>query len=401
MNIDEQIKVLTNRSVDFISAEVLRKKLEFAEKKNKPLRIKYGADPSAPDIHLGHVVGLNKLREFQDLGHTIVFIIGDFTGMIGDPSGRSQTRAPLTPEQVKINAQSYQDQVFKILDPKKTELRFNSEWCSQMKFDDVIKLSSHVTVAQMLAREDFANRYNNNQPISMVEFLYPLVQAYDSVMIEADVEVGGTDQLFNLLLGRELQKIFGQEQQCILTLPLLEGLDGSQKMSKSLNNYIGINDNAKDMFGKLMSIPDDLMWKYFSYIALLPNEEINKLKKGVEDSSLHPRNLKEQLAKTIVSKFINSTAAESASEDFKRVFAQKLVPDNIPVFEIASNEIGLLDLMFNSGLVKTKGDARRLIRQGAVKLDQEKINDEKFILKPQNDMILQSGKRGFIKIKIN
>ena len=401
MNIDEQIKFLTNRCVDSISIEALGKKLELSDKKNKPLRIKYGADPSAPDIHLGHVVGLNKLREFQDLGHTIVFIIGDFTGMIGDPSGRSQTRSPLTSKQVKINAQSYQEQVFKILDPVKTELRFNSEWCSGMRFDDVIKLSSHVTVAQMLARDDFAKRYNNNQPISMVEFLYPLVQAYDSVMIEADVEIGGTDQLFNLLLGRELQKIFGQEQQCVLTLPLLEGLDGSKKMSKSLNNYIGINDSAKEMFGKIMSIPDHLMWKYFSYIALMPNEKIYKLKKGLEDQSLHPRDLKEELAKMVVSKFIDSHAAESASEEFKKIFAQKSVPDEIPVIEISSNEVGLLDLMLSSGLVKTKGDARRLIRQGAVKLDQEKINDEKFILKPRNNMILQSGKRGFIKIKIN
>jgi len=401
MNIDEQINFLTSRCVDFISTDALRKKLDYASKNNKPLRIKYGADPSAPDIHLGHVVGLNKLREFQELGHTIVFIIGDFTGMIGDPSGRSQTRQPLTPKQVKTNANSYREQVFKILDPKKTEIRFNSEWCSKMKFDEVIRLSSNVTVAQLLARDDFAKRYNDNQPISMVEFLYPLVQAYDSVMIEADIEIGGTDQLFNLLLGRELQKIFGQDQQCIITLPLIEGLDGTKKMSKSLNNYVGINEPVNEMFGKLMSIPDNLMWKYFSHIALVPDSEIIELKKGLKDQSIHPRNLKERLAKIIVSRFVGEPEAQAASEEFKRIFTHKTLPSDIPIISISSDKIGLLDLMFNAGLVKTKSEARRLVKQGAVKLDDEKISDEKLILTPKEDMVLQSGKRGFIKIKIN
>ena len=400
MNIDEQINFFKHRCVDFISTDALRKKLECARKENKPLRIKYGADPSAPDIHLGHVVGLNKLREFQDFGHTIVFIIGDFTGMIGDPSGRSQTRQPLTSEQVKRNAQSYKEQVFKILDPHKTEIRFNSEWCSKMKFDEVIRLSSSVTVAQMLAREDFAKRYNDNQPISMVEFLYPLVQAYDSVMIEADIEVGGTDQLFNLLLGRELQKIFGQDQQCIITLPLLEGLDGAKKMSKSLNNYVGINELPNEMFGKLMSIPDSLMWKYFSNIVLLTDKEINELKSGLKDQSIHPRSLKERLAKEIVSKFVGEPEAKAASEEFKRIFTQKILPTDIPIISISPSQIGLLDFMLKAGLVKTKSEARRLVRQGAVKLNDKKVIDEKLILTPIDGMILQSGKRGFIKIKI-
>ena len=400
MNIDEQINFFKRRCVDFISTDALRKKLECARKENKPLRIKYGADPSAPDIHLGHVVGLNKLREFQDFGHTIVFIIGDFTGMIGDPSGRSQTRQPLTSEQVKRNAQSYKEQVFKILDPHKTEIRFNSEWCSKMKFDEVIRLSSSVTVAQMLAREDFAKRYNDNQPISMVEFLYPLVQAYDSVMIKADIEVGGTDQLFNLLLGRELQKIFGQDQQCIITLPLLEGLDGAKKMSKSLNNYVGINELPNEMFGKLMSIPDSLMWKYFSNIVLLTDKEINELKSGLKDQSIHPRSLKERLAKEIVSKFVGEPEAKAASEEFKRIFTQKILPTDIPIISISPSQIGLLDFMLKAGLVKTKSEARRLVRQGAVKLNDKKVIDEKLILTPIDGMILQSGKRGFIKIKI-
>lgn len=400
MNIDEQINFFKRRCVDFISTDALRKKLECASRENKPLRIKYGADPSAPDIHLGHVVGLNKLREFQDFGHTIVFIIGDFTGMIGDPSGRSQTRQPLTSEQVKRNAQSYKEQVFKILDPQKTEIRFNSEWCSKMKFDEVIRLSSSVTVAQMLAREDFAKRYNDNQPISMVEFLYPLVQAYDSVMIEADIEVGGTDQLFNLLLGRELQKIFGQDQQCIITLPLLEGLDGAKKMSKSLNNYVGINELPNEMFGKLMSIPDSLMWKYFSNIVLLTDKEINELKSGLKDQSIHPRSLKERLAKEIVSKFVGEPEATAASEEFKRIFTQKILPTDIPIISISPSQIGLLDFMLKAGLVKTKSEARRLVRQGAVKLNDKKVIDEKLILTPIDGMILQSGKRGFIKIKI-
>ena len=399
MNIDEQINILTSGSVDFISKEVLKNKLQNAKKSGKGLRIKYGADPSAPDIHLGHVVGLNKLREFQDLGHIIIFIIGDFTGMIGDPSGRSKTRNPLTKEQVKENAQSYKDQVFKILDPKKTEVRFNSEWCGEMKFDDVIRLSSHITVAQMLAREDFAKRYVNKEPISMVEFMYPLVQAYDSVMVEADVELGGTDQLFNLLLGRELQKVFGQEQQCIITLPLIEGLDGVKKMSKSLNNYVGINESAKEIYGKVMSIPDELMWKYFSYVTRFSKQEVNKLKTSVEEGNLHPREAKDKLAKSIVTRFVGEKEADQASDEFIRVFTNKELPQDLPELEIDKEEIGLLNLMVKAKLANSNSEARRLIKQGAVRIDNQIINDEKLILLPKDGMVVRSGKRGFIRIK--
>jgi tyrosyl-tRNA synthetase len=348
--------------VAFIARDDLKKKLEKAAADGRGLRIKYGADPSAPDIHLGHVVGLNKLREFQDAGHTVVFIIGDFTGMIGDPSGRSQTRKPLTRGQVEINAKSYQEQVFKILDPEKTEIRFNSEWCGGMTFEDVIRLSAHVTVAQMLARDDFSKRYAANQPISIVEFLYPLVQAYDSVMVEADLELGGTDQLFNLLLGRELQKVMGQEPQCVMTLPLIEGLDGVQKMSKSLNNYVGVDEPAREMYGKLMSVPDDLMWKYFEY-----SEE----------------------------------EARAAAEEFTRIFAQKELPDDIPEVAVPAGEIGLLNLMVQAGLAKSNGEARRLVKQGAVRIDEEKISDERAQIMPEEGMIIRSGKRGFARIVLN
>jgi tyrosyl-tRNA synthetase len=346
------------------------------------------------------VVGLNKLREFQDAGHTVVFLIGDFTGMIGDPSGRSQTRKPLTREQVEVNAQSYQKQVFKILDPEKTEVRFNSEWCGKMKFDDVIRLSAHVTVAQMLARDDFSKRYAANQPISLVEFLYPLVQAYDSVMLEADVELGGTDQLFNLLLGRELQKVMGQEPQCVMTLPLIEGLDGVQKMSKSLNNYVGVDEAPRDMYGKLMSVPDDLMWKYFEYILCWPKEKVQQMHAKVAGGELHPRAVKDMLGQEVVARFIGEEEAKAASEEFTRVFAQKELPDEIPEVVLPAAEIGLLNLMVEAGLAKSNGEARRLVKQGAVKINDEKISDERAQVIPENGMIIRSGKRGFAKVTI-
>lgn len=401
MTIDEQINYLTERSVDFFSQEALRKKLERAEKENTGLRIKYGADPSAPDIHLGHVVGLNKLREFQECGHTVIFIIGDFTGMIGDPSGRSQTRKPLTKKEVQSNATSYQEQVFKVLDKDKTEIRFNSEWCSKLTFEDIIRLSSYVTVAQMLARDDFAKRHASNEPISMVEFLYPLVQAYDSVVVEADIELGGTDQLFNLLLGRELQKALGQEQQCVLTLPLIEGLDGTQKMSKSLNNYVALDDHTSDMYGKLMSIPDQLMWKYYRYIVCRPEAEVKKMKQEVLEGILHPRIVKDQLAKAIVGRFKGDDEADEASAEFIRIFKEKALPNEMPEVVTGAGDIGLLSLMVHAGLAKSNGDARRLIKQGAVRINDQRVDDERMILSPENGMILKSGKRGFAKIIIN
>ncbi len=400
MNIEEQLDLLSARAVDFIAREDLKKKLEKAQAEGRGLRIKYGADPSAPDIHLGHVVGLNKLREFQDAGHTVVFIIGDFTGMIGDPSGRSQTRKPLTKEQVAVNAKSYQEQVFKILDPEKTEVRFNSEWCGQMKFDDVIRLSSHVTVAQMLARDDFSKRYAANQPISIVEFLYPLVQAYDSVMVEADLELGGTDQLFNLLLGRELQKVMGQPPQCVMTLPLIEGLDGVQKMSKSLNNYVGVAEPAREMYGKLMSVPDNLMWKYFEYILCWPQDKVQAMHAQVANGELHPRAAKDMLGQAVVARFIGEDEAKHASEEFTRIFAQKELPDEIPEVVVPADEIGLLALMVHAGLVKSNGDARRLVTQGAVKINDEKVSDPRMQIVPEDGMVIRSGKRGFAQVKL-
>lgn len=400
MNIEEQLDLLSARAVDFINRDDLKKKLEKAAAKGKGLRIKYGADPSAPDMHLGHVVGLNKLREFQDAGHTVVFIIGDFTGMIGDPSGKSATRPALSKEQVAQNAESYKDQVFKILDPEKTEVRFNSEWLGEMKFEDVIRLTAHVTVAQMLARDDFSKRYSENRPISLVEFLYPLVQAYDSVMIEADIELGGTDQLFNLLLGRELQKVMGQPQQCVMTLPLIEGLDGVQKMSKSLNNYVGVNEEPRDMYGKLMSVPDDLMWKYFEFILCWPAEKVADTKAKVESGELHPRAVKDMLGQGVVARFIGEAEGKAASEEFTRVFAQKELPDDIPEVTLPATEIGLLSLMVQAGLCKSNGEARRLIKQGAVKINDEKVTDERAQITPEDGMIIRSGKRGFAKVTI-
>jgi tyrosyl-tRNA synthetase len=397
MTIEQQLDLLTARHVDLISAGELKKKLEAAAKEGRGLRIKYGADPSAPDIHLGHVVGLNKLREFQDAGHTVVFIIGDFTGMIGDPSGKSATRPALSREQVAANAESYKQQVFKVLDPEKTEVRFNSEWLGGMKFEDVIRLSAHVTVAQMLARDDFSKRYAENRPISLVEFLYPLVQAYDSVMVQADVELGGTDQLFNLLLGRELQKVFGQEPQVVMTLPLLEGLDGVQKMSKSLGNYVGINEPAKEIFGKLMSVSDELMWKYFLYILCRKPAEIESMQAKVASGELHPRAVKDELGRCVVDRFVGAGEGQKASEEFARIFAQKELPDDMPDLEVAG-EIGLIDLVVKAGFASSNGEARRLIQQGGVRINDEQVSDIKAVITPADGMILKVGKRKFARI---
>jgi len=402
--IAEQLKIAISRTVDLFSAAELQKKLELAHKEKRPLRIKYGADPSAPDIHLGHVVGLTKLREFQDCGHTVVFIIGDFTGMIGDPSGRSATRKPLSREQVQANAKSYQEQVFRILDRDKTEIRFNSSWLSPMGFEDVIRLSAHVTVAQMLARDDFSKRYAANQPISLVEFLYPLVQAYDSVMVKADVELGGTDQLFNLLLGRELQKLMGQEPQVVMTLPLLEGLDGVNKMSKSLGNYIGVNEPPKEIFGKAMSISDDLMWRYFSLVLNWPDDRIQHLRQDVHSGKAHPRDVKDQLGQELVAKFHSREAAAAASDEFRKVFSAGQLPDDVKEMAAASLSVAadgtcaLTQIMVTAGLCASNGEARRLIQQGAVRVDEAKVADIQSKLVPKPGMVIRSGKRGFLKL---
>ena len=393
----QQLDLLASRTVDLHSREELKKKIQRSLDTGTPLRVKYGADPSAPDIHLGHSVGLRKLREFQDCGHTVVFIIGDFTGMIGDPSGKSKTRKSLTREEVRVNAITYQEQVFKILDREKTELRFNGEWFHPMTFEDVIRLSAKVTVAQMLQRDDFAKRHADNQPISLVEFLYPLVQAHDSVMVEADVELGGTDQLFNLLLGRELQKEAGQEPQVVMTLPLLEGLDGVRKMSKSLDNYVGISDTPNDMFGKLMSISDDLMWRYFSLVLGWSDERVVDLRDRVASGERNPRGVKDELARAVIEQFHPPAEAEAASAEFAAVFAKGALPADTPQIHL-DTDTPLLDLLAAQGLVGSKGEGRRLIKQNAVKLDDHPVTDPQYILPAARAGILKVGKRRFLKL---
>ena len=403
--LDYMLAGLTARAVDLVSRAELEAKIKQAAADQRPLRVKYGADPSAPDLHLGHVVGLNKLREFQDAGHTVVFIIGDFTGMIGDPSGRAQTRKPLSREQVQANALSYQEQVFKVLDRSRTEVRFNSEWFAPMKFEEVIRLSARVTVAQMLAREDFAQRYAGQQPISLVEFLYPLIQAYDSVMVRADVELGGTDQLFNLLLGRELQKNFGQEPQVVLTLPLLEGLDGVNKMSKSLGNYIGVNESPKDIFGKTMSVSDDLMWRYFTLVLCRPEPEIRALQAAVQAGARHPREVKDELGRRVVAKFYDEAAGAAASAEFARVFSARQAPADMPevaltAADLRDGQIGLIALLVKSGLAESNGAAKRLIQQGAVELADAKLTDPRAAVAPADGAVLRCGKRGFVRLRV-
>ena len=397
--LEQQFATITARRVDLHGAEELKTRLAKARAANRPLRVKLGADPSAPDLHLGHCVALNKLREFQYCGHTVVFIIGDFTGMIGDPSGKSATRPQLSKEQVMANAKSYQEQVFKILDPARTEVRFNSEWFGPMGFEQVIRLSAHVTVAQLLARDDFAKRHAANQPISLVEFLYPLVQAYDSVMVQADVELGGTDQLFNLLLGREIQKAHGQEPQIVMTMPLLEGLDGVNKMSKSLGNYIAVNDSPKDIFGKTMSVSDDLMWRYFSLVLCLPEDEIAALRTAVAQGTRHPREVKDELARRIVARFHGEAAGAAASAEFARVFAQHELPADIPEVVLPAGKIGILHVLVKAGLAPSTSEARRLVQAGAVKLGNDKVSDFRLEIEPADGLVIRSGKRGFAKIR--
>jgi len=398
MTISEQLDLLTARTVDLHSRGDLEKKLLRSAETGVPLRIKYGADPSAPDIHLGHAVGLRKLREFQDLGHTVVFIIGDFTGMIGDPSGKSKTRKALSREEVAANAKTYQEQVFKVLDPARTELRFNGEWFTPMTFDEVIRLSAKVTVAQMLQRDDFSKRHAGNQPISLVEFLYPLIQAHDSVVVRADVELGGTDQLFNLLLGRELQKLDGQEPQVVMTLPLLEGLDGVQKMSKSLHNYVGISEPPREMFGKIMSISDELMWRYYSLVLGWSDARVLALRQAVDSGARNPRNVKDELAQAVIARFHSEADGREASAEFARIFAKGALPDDVPEYELPC-EISLLDLLAEQGLVESKGEGRRLLKQNAVKIDDETVTDPVFLLTPGTERVLKVGKRRFLRIR--
>lgn len=367
----------------------------------KPLRVKAGFDPTAPDLHLGHTVLLNKLRQLQDMGHQILFLIGDFTGMIGDPTGKNATRPPLTREQVSENAKSYTDQVFKILQPEKTEVVFNSTWMDKLNAADMIKLAATHTVARMLERDDFSKRYRNNQAIAIHEFLYPLIQGYDSVAIKADLELGGTDQKFNLLMGRELQKTFGQPQQCILTMPLLEGLDGVNKMSKSMNNYVGIAESPKEIFGKLMSVSDQLMWRYFELLSFESLQTIQKWREEVE-AGRNPRDVKVKLAQEIVARFHSRRDAEEALADFEARFRHGALPDEIPekIVQIVDNDIPLAQLLKQAGLTASTSEALRMIEQGAVKLDGQKAEDKSLRIKRGESVVIQVGKRKYAKAVI-
>jgi tyrosyl-tRNA synthetase len=380
---------------------LLEAELQAKLKLGKPLRIKAGFDPTAPDLHLGHTVLINKMRQFQELGHHIMFLIGDFTGMIGDPSGKSATRPPLTPEQIQANAQTYQQQVFKILDPKTTEICFNSTWHGARNSADMIRLASRHTVARMLERDDFAKRYKTNQPISIHEFLYPLVQGWDSVEMRADVELGGTDQKFNLLVGRELMKAEGMEPQVILTMPILEGLDGVQKMSKSLDNYIGIEDPANEMFGKIMSVNDDLMWRYFELLSFRPMSEVEQFQRDV-GAGANPRDIKFLLAEEIITRFHNAAAAEAAREDFVARFSRGAMPDDMPEvrLDLESDSIGIAALLKQAGLTSSTSESFRMIEQGAVRLEGEKVSDRGLELKKGLVLVAQVGKRKFARITL-
>lgn len=398
MTIDEQLEFLKKGTVDLIREEDLRKKLERSAKTGKPLRVKLGLDPTAPDIHLGHTVVIRKLKAFQDLGHTVIFLIGDFTGTIGDPSGKNVTRPPLSRDEIDTNAETYKRQMFKLLDPDKTELRFNGEWMDKFTAADFVKLCAKTTVRQILERDDFTKRMADEKPISLHELLYPLVQGYDSVALQADVELGGTDQKFNLLMGRNLQREFDQEPQIIVTTPLLEGLDGVQKMSKSLGNYIGIDEPPEEMFGKVMSISDDLMWKYYELLTDLSPSEISDLKSQIKNGE-NPRNIKVNLAKLIIKDFHSPDAAAAAEDDFNRRFVQKEIPDEIEERSIAAGTYKLADLLAETGLAASKGEARRLIEQGGVKVNSEKATAPNADIAIDNEgVLLQVGKRKFLKM---
>ena len=402
MTIDEQLAYLRKGTVEIIREADLKAKLEKSAKTGKPLRIKLGADPTAPDIHLGHTVVIRKLRAFQELGHTVIFLIGDFTGLIGDPSGKSATRPQLTRDEINANAETYKEQIFKLLDPEKTEIRFNSEWMDKLGSDGFIRLASHVTVKQILERDDFAKRLKDEKPVALHELLYPLTQAYDSVALQADVELGGTDQKFNLLLGRNLQREYEQESQVAMITPLLEGTDGVQKMSKSLGNYIGINEPPQEIFGKVMSISDEMMWRYYELCTDLTPVEIESKKSTAQRNSLNPRDLKVELAKRIVSDFYSSSNANEAEEEFVRRFRNKEIPDQVEEVSLALNREGwdLSELLVGAGLAASKGEARRLIQQGGVSVDGERQTNTSLpaLGTEASSVLLKVGKRRFVRV---
>lgn len=394
--IEESLAVIKRGAQEILLEDQLIAKL----KKGKPLRVKAGFDPTAPDLHLGHTVLLNKLRQFQMLGHDILFLIGDFTGMIGDPTGKSATRPPLSKEDVARNAETYQEQIFKILDREKTQVVFNSEWMGQMSAADLIQLAAKHTVARMLERDDFDKRYKSGKSIAVHEFLYPLVQGYDSVALKADVELGGTDQKFNLLVGRQLQETYGQEPQVVLTMPILEGLDGVQKMSKSLNNYIGIAEAPGEQFGKIMSISDDLMWRYFELLSFRPMEEVDAFRQQVADGA-NPRDIKIELAKEIVARFHDDAAAEAAHQEFTNRFQKGVMPDDMPEVELAVGDgMPIANVLKEAGLTSSTSDAMRMLKQGAVRIDGERVEDRSLVMSAGAQHVMQVGKRRFARVTL-
>lgn len=392
----EQMLLISRGAAEIVPEEEMRQKLYMSIKERKPLRIKLGLDPTAPDIHLGHTVVLNKLRQFQDLGHEVHLIIGDFTARIGDPSGRSETRRQLSDEEIKVNAATYQEQIFKILDEKKTVVHFNSEWLKKINLADVLNLASRYTVARMLERDDFSKRYKDGLPIGIHEFLYPLMQGYDSVVLQSDVELGGTDQKFNLLVGRSLQKEYGYEPQVALMMPILEGIDGVQKMSKSLGNYIGVNEDPYEMFGKTMSIPDELIIRYFELLTRVPVKEINDIENAMKDGSVNPRDIKMKLAREIISIYHSEEEAAKAEKRFKLVYSQRDIPDDIPEIVTEEGEVWLPKFLHDNDMVPSTSEGRRMIKQGAVKINGEKYGEEKLMI--AGSMVIQVGKRKFVKV---
>jgi tyrosyl-tRNA synthetase len=405
MNIEQQLEYLKRGVVDLIREDDLTAKLERSATTGEPLRVKLGMDPTAPDLHLGHTVVLRKLRQFQELGHTIIFLIGDFTGMIGDPTGRSVTRPPLSREQIEANAETYKQQVFKIADPEKTVIEFNSRWLGALKSEDWIRLTAKLTVAQILERDDFQKRLRDGVAISLHELLYPVAQAYDSVALRADVELGGTDQKFNLLVGRDLQREFGQEPQVVITVPLLVGTDGVQKMSKSYGNYIGITEPPEQIFGKTMAVSDELMWLYYELLTDISRPDLAKMRRDAEAGTVNPRDLKAQLARRLVADFHSHEAAARAEEEFNRIFREKQLPSEIPVFELAGandQPVELAHMLAQTGLAPSVREAKRLIEQGGVHVDGQRVSDPKaFItLADKAETLIQVGKRRFLRIVI-
>ncbi len=402
MDAQKQLEIISNNTVEIIDRDELLKKLERSVATKSPLRVKLGLDPSAPDLHLGHAVVLHKLRQFQELGHQVIIILGDFTGRIGDPTGRSETRRQLSDEEVLANAATYREQVFKILDPGKTEVVFNSEWLAKLNFADVINLASRYTVARMLERDDFAKRYREQQPISIHEFFYPLMQGYDSVALRADIEFGATEQKFNLLMGRHLQREYGQEPQVCIMMPILVGLDGVQKMSKSLGNYIGITEAPEEMYGKAMSMADELMMEYYNLATDYTAEQVAEVRAALESGALHPRDAKMRLAHRIVRIYHGQEAADRAEAEFKSVFQQGALPGDIPSFDATSLSEGgrarLIQLLTRSGLAPSASEARRLIRQGGVKVNGEKVDSIEAEIEVRSGTVIQAGKRKFIRL---